>query len=62
MRKVLALLLSLVTTLTLLVPATWAEEKNGWVSAASFSEGQDGHSAHQRRAMALLTNTPRLRH
>ena len=21
----------------------------GWVSAASFSEGQDGHSAHQRR-------------
>lgn len=27
MRKVLALLLSLVMTLTLLVPATWAEEK-----------------------------------
>lgn len=28
MRKVLALLLSLVMTLTLLVPATWAEEKS----------------------------------
>ena len=24
-------------------------ENGGWVSAASFSEGQDGHSAHQRR-------------
>ena len=49
MRKVLALLLSLVMTLTLLVPATWAEEKPAAGYQLSFSEGQDGHSAHQRR-------------
>ena len=28
-------------------------EAGDWVSAASFSEGQDGHSAHQRRTWRL---------
>ena len=52
MRKVLALLLSLVMTLTLLVPATWAEEKPaaGYQLPASL-KGKTVilHTAHQRR-------------